>query len=89
MAEQSFLYIVGLMIFDIRTWDGIMPALHEAGYKTIVPYLRGFGPITFLNAQTIRSGKLPFNLIVVQVNQIDTFFSYHIKAETINKLFWE
>lgn len=30
-----------------RTWDAILPALHDAGWRTIVPYLRGFGPTTF------------------------------------------
>jgi pimeloyl-ACP methyl ester carboxylesterase len=26
---------------DVRTWDRVLPALHAAGLKTIVPYLRG------------------------------------------------
>ena len=30
-----------------RTWDGVLPALHGAGYRTIAPYLRGYGPSTF------------------------------------------
>ena len=30
-----------------RTWDKVLPSLHEAGYKTIAPYLRGYGPSTF------------------------------------------
>lgn len=30
-----------------RTWDKVLPALHEAGYKTVVPYLRGYGPTVF------------------------------------------
>ena len=32
---------------DVRTWDAVLPALHAAGWRTIVPYLRGFGPTTF------------------------------------------
>jgi pimeloyl-ACP methyl ester carboxylesterase len=43
---------------DIRTWDVILPALHVAGWQTIVPYLRGFGPTSFLNADTYRSGQI-------------------------------
>ncbi|GAA3760979.1 alpha/beta fold hydrolase [Terriglobus aquaticus] len=27
-----------------RTWDKVLPVLHEAGYRTVVPYLRGYGP---------------------------------------------
>jgi pimeloyl-ACP methyl ester carboxylesterase len=30
-----------------RTWDKVLPALHQAGYQTIVPYLRGYGPSSF------------------------------------------
>ena len=30
-----------------RTWDKILPALHAAGYRTVVPYLRSYGPSTF------------------------------------------
>ena len=30
-----------------RTWDKVLPALHQAGYRTIVPYLRGYGPTSF------------------------------------------
>ncbi len=32
-----------------RTWDKVLPQLHEAGYRTITPYLRGYGPSTFRN----------------------------------------
>jgi pimeloyl-ACP methyl ester carboxylesterase len=30
-----------------RTWDNVIPHLHEAGFQTIVPYLRGYGPSSF------------------------------------------
>ena len=30
-----------------RTWDKVLPVLHEAGYRTITPYLRGYGPSEF------------------------------------------
>jgi pimeloyl-ACP methyl ester carboxylesterase len=30
-----------------RTFDKVLPMLHGAGYRTIAPYLRGFGPTTF------------------------------------------
>ena len=43
---------------DVRTWDGILPTLHAAGYRTIAPYLRGFGPTTFRSPDTMRSGQL-------------------------------
>jgi pimeloyl-ACP methyl ester carboxylesterase len=43
---------------DVRTWDRILPRLHAAGHRTIVPYLRGFGLTRFRNAGTFRSGQL-------------------------------
>ncbi len=43
---------------DIRTWDRILPALHGARFKTIAPYLRGFGATRFRFPETARSGQL-------------------------------
>jgi pimeloyl-ACP methyl ester carboxylesterase len=43
---------------DPRTWDAVAPALQKAGFRTIVPYLRGFGPTTFPSAETMRSGEM-------------------------------
>lgn len=30
-----------------RTWDQVLPLLHKAGFRTVVPYLRGYGPSRF------------------------------------------
>src|SRR3989441_11844501 len=43
---------------DIRTWDGVVAPLVDAGYRTLTPYLRGFGPTRFLEKTTFRSGQL-------------------------------
>ncbi len=43
---------------DVRAWDRLLPALHQAGWRTLCPYLRGFGPTRFLAAETLRSGQL-------------------------------
>ena len=32
---------------DVRAYDGVVPALVKAGYRTLVPYLRGFGLTSF------------------------------------------
>jgi len=42
---------------DIRGWSGVTPALQAAGYRTITPYLRGFGPTCFRSDQTPRDGR--------------------------------
>src|SRR5262245_55553576 len=43
---------------DVRTFDGIVPALHDAGFQTFVPWLRGFGPTRFRSEATARSGQI-------------------------------
>jgi pimeloyl-ACP methyl ester carboxylesterase len=43
---------------DPRTFDAVAPALHAAGFRTISPWLRGFGPTSFLSAETMRSGEI-------------------------------
>lgn len=42
---------------DVRAWDGVVPKLVENGYRTIVPYLRGFGKTKFLDTNILRSGQ--------------------------------
>lgn len=42
---------------DVRTWDGVAPRLADAGYRSLMPYLRGFGPTRFLEQDILRSGQ--------------------------------
>src|SRR4029453_12166854 len=32
---------------DVRAWDGVTPPLTNAGYRVLVPYLRGYGRTRF------------------------------------------
>jgi pimeloyl-ACP methyl ester carboxylesterase len=32
---------------DVRAWDDVFPPLTKAGYRVLVPYLRGYGPTRF------------------------------------------
>jgi pimeloyl-ACP methyl ester carboxylesterase len=43
--------------YDPRCYDDVVPRLVAAGYRTIVPYLRGYGATRFLSAETLRSGQ--------------------------------
>src|ERR1700716_4706142 len=43
--------------YDPRAYDEVVPPLTAAGFRTLVPYLRGYGPTRFLSAQTPRSGQ--------------------------------
>ncbi|HKT98990.1 MAG TPA: alpha/beta hydrolase [Paraburkholderia sp.] len=43
--------------YDIYSYVEVAPMLAAAGYRVIVPYLRGFGPTRFLSAHTPRNGQ--------------------------------
>ncbi|HEX4365553.1 MAG TPA: alpha/beta hydrolase [Rhodopila sp.] len=42
---------------DVHDYDGVAPKLAEAGFRVLVPWLRGFGPTRFLDPATPRSGQ--------------------------------
>src|ERR1700727_3110586 len=42
---------------DVHAYDGVAPSLAAAGYRVIVPYLRGYGSTRFLDPATPRSGE--------------------------------
>lgn len=43
--------------YDIHAYDEISKRLAEAGCRCITPYLRGYGPTRFIDANTLRSGE--------------------------------
>ena len=43
--------------YDIRSFDGVMAPLVEAGHRVIVPYLRGYGPTSFLDPDAPRMAE--------------------------------
>jgi len=43
--------------YDIHTYVDVAPLLASAGYRVIVPYLRGYGPTRFLSPETPRNGQ--------------------------------
>jgi pimeloyl-ACP methyl ester carboxylesterase len=42
---------------DPRAWDDVVSGLASEGFRTIAPFLRGFGPTRFRQADTPRSGQ--------------------------------
>jgi pimeloyl-ACP methyl ester carboxylesterase len=42
---------------DVHDWDGVVPSLTTHGFRILVPWLRGFGPTSFLDPSTPRSGQ--------------------------------
>jgi pimeloyl-ACP methyl ester carboxylesterase len=43
--------------YDIYSFVDVTPLLAAAGYRVIVPYLRGFGTTRFLSSDTFRNGQ--------------------------------
>jgi pimeloyl-ACP methyl ester carboxylesterase len=43
--------------YDIHSYADVVPVLGAAGYRVIVPYLRGFGTTRFRSDDTVRNGQ--------------------------------
>src|SRR3984957_8880799 len=43
--------------YDIYSYVDVAPLLASAGYRVIVPYLRGYGSTRFLSSDTFRNGQ--------------------------------
>ncbi|HET6843856.1 MAG TPA: alpha/beta fold hydrolase, partial [Candidatus Angelobacter sp.] len=43
--------------YDIHSFVDVTPLLASAGYRVIVPYLRGYGTTRFLSSETFRNGQ--------------------------------
>ncbi|WFU45606.1 alpha/beta hydrolase (plasmid) [Bradyrhizobium sp. CB82] len=43
--------------YDIHSFADVAPVLASAGYRVVVPYLRGYGTTRFLSDATIRNGQ--------------------------------
>jgi pimeloyl-ACP methyl ester carboxylesterase len=43
--------------YDIHSFDEVAPILAAAGFRVIVPYLRGYGTTRFLSSETPRNGQ--------------------------------
>ncbi|MYN15707.1 alpha/beta fold hydrolase [Rugamonas sp. FT107W] len=43
--------------YDIHSYVDVVPLLTKAGYRVIVPHLRGYGSTRFLDAKAVRNGE--------------------------------
>jgi pimeloyl-ACP methyl ester carboxylesterase len=64
---------------DPSTWDGVYPKLNEAGFRTIVPTIRGFGETRFLSAETPRTG----NTAILAIDAIEMLDAIGIERFSI------
>lgn len=61
------------------------PLLASAGYRVIVPYLRGYGPTRFLSGDTVRNGQQS----VVAVDIIALMDALKVEKATIGGYDWD
>jgi pimeloyl-ACP methyl ester carboxylesterase len=60
---------------DATTWDDVRPPLVAAGFRVIVPTLRGFGATRFLDDSTERSG----NTAILAIDAIEMLDALGVK----------
>ena len=56
-ADGTPVFLMHGFPYDPRTYDSVVPMLIAQGCRTILPYLRGYGPTRFLSQGTMRSGE--------------------------------
>ncbi|CAD6510853.1 alpha/beta fold hydrolase [Paraburkholderia sabiae] len=70
--------------YDIYSYVDVAPRLASAGYRVIVPYLRGFGPTRFLSAETPRNGQQ----VVTAVDILALMDALKIEQATLGGFDW-
>jgi len=70
--------------YDIYSFVDVAPLLASAGYRVIVPYVRGYGTTRFLSGDTPRNGQQS----VVAVDVINLMDALKIQKATIGGFDW-
>jgi pimeloyl-ACP methyl ester carboxylesterase len=70
--------------YDIHTYVDVAPLLASAGYRVIVPNLRGYGTTRFLSSETPRNGQQS----VVAVDAIALMDALQIQKATVAGCDW-
>jgi pimeloyl-ACP methyl ester carboxylesterase len=70
--------------YDIHSYVDVAPLLAQAGYRAIVPYLRGYGTTRFLSDETSRNGQQS----VVAVDIVALMDALKIEKATVAGFDW-
>jgi pimeloyl-ACP methyl ester carboxylesterase len=70
--------------YDIHSFVDVAPLLASAGYRVIVPYLRGYGTTSFLSKETPRNGQQS----VVAVDIVALMDALKIEKATVAGFDW-
>src|SRR5262249_15529603 len=69
-AHRKPLILLHRLTYDIYSFVDVAPLLAAKGYRSIVPYLRGYSPTRFLSSDTFRNGQ-PATVAVDITNLMD------------------
>ena len=70
--------------YDIYSFVDVAPLLASAGYRVIVPYLRGYGTTSFLSSGTMRNGQPS----AIAVDMIALMDALNIQQATLAGFDW-
>jgi pimeloyl-ACP methyl ester carboxylesterase len=70
--------------YDIHAFVDVAPLLASAGYRVIIPYLRGYGTTRFLSGETPRNGQQS----VVAIDAVALMDALNIEKATIGGFDW-
>ena len=70
--------------YDIHSYVDVAPLLASAGYRVIVPYLRGYGTTRFLSSETFRNAQQS----VVALDVIALMDALKIEKATVGGFDW-
>ncbi len=70
--------------YDIHSYVDVAPLLASAGYRVIVPYVRGYGTTRFLSSDTLRNGQPS----VVALDVIALMDALKIEKATLGGFDW-
>src|SRR5437763_11035014 len=70
--------------YDIHTFAEVAPILAAAGFRVVVPYLRGYGSTRFRSAATLRNGQQA----AVAVDTVDLMDTLGIETAVLGGADW-
>ena len=70
--------------YDIHSFADVVPALGAAGFRVVVPYLRGYGTTRFRSPETMRNGQQA----ALALDVIDLMDSLRIDSAVVAGFDW-
>jgi pimeloyl-ACP methyl ester carboxylesterase len=83
-ADGAIVILLHGWPYDIHSFVDVAPLLASAGYRVIIPYLRGYGTTRFLSSDTPRNGQQS----VVAVDVLALMDALKIETATLAAFDW-